>query len=146
MTTASQAYSVIRTTLEAGTPITLHFQNEINELPDIPEPFAYVEFTADPASVVSFGGGRGANRYRNPASVTIYVFTPNGEGLSVALGHAETLAALLRSYRDANISCFDASVLPGGNGEELKPIGFRSEVGNYDYAIAEVSLFYDQIG
>lgn len=152
MTTASQAYTALRSVLEAGMTIPLRFQNEdadsdgVTALPDTPAPFAYIEFNPEPGELVSFGGGRGSNRYRNPARLDIFVFVPRGQGVTVAMEHAETAAALLRSYRDDDVSCFEASVIAGGSGADLKPPGLQSEVNAYYYALAEVSLFYDQIG
>lgn len=150
MTTAAEAYQVIRARLEANVPAgltSLRWQNEDGgPLPDTPAPFAYIEFLTDPARIASFGGGRGQNRYRNPARADIFVFVPRGEGLTQALAVAEQIAALFRSYRDADISVADATVFPGGDGADIKPPGLESEVGNYFYAAIEISLTFDQIG
>jgi hypothetical protein len=153
MTTAKQARTVIRSRLEAGgLSVPLRWQNEEAdssgnvELPDLPAPFVYTEFLTDPAQLVSFGGGRYQNRYRNPARLDAYVFVPKGEGLDEAETIAEQIAVLFRSYRDTDISCFDATVYPGGDGASLKPPGLNSEVGNYYWACCEVSLFFDQTG
>lgn len=159
MTTAGQARGVIRSRIENGNivdnasnPVPLRWQNETAdslgniELPDTPSPFIYAEFLTDPAQLVSFGGGRFANRYRNPARLDAYVFVPKGEGLDQAESIAEQIAALFRSYRDSNISCFDATVYPGGDGASLTPPGLSSEVGSYFWAVCECSLFFDQIG
>ncbi len=150
MTTASAAYAVIRSLIEANKPASvtaLRWQNEDGDpLPDLPAPFLYTEFVTEPSSLVSFGGGKGANRYRNPARIECFAFVPRGEGLQVATDLAEQIATLFRSYRDADISCFDATVYPGGDGANLKPPGLSSEVNNYFWAAAEVSLFFDQIG
>jgi hypothetical protein len=155
MTTASGAFAVIRARCVANKPAGLsafRFQGEDAdtngdvELPDTPAAFAYVEFLAEPAQLVSYGGGRGANRYRHPMRIVFYVFVPRGVGLSVATDLAEQLATLFRSYRDDDISCFDATVYPGGNGADLKPPGLSSEVNNYFWASVEVSGFYDLIG
>ena len=152
MTTASTAYGVLRGILEAGVSLPLRWQNEDADsqgnaaLPDTPAPFLYTEFLTDPAELVSFGGGRGANRYRNPARLDVYVFVPRGWGLAAATDYAETAAALFRSFRDTNVSCFGASVHPGGDGASLKPPGLSSEVANYFYAVTEVDLFFDLVG
>ena len=153
MTTATQAYAALRARLEAnvptygGSPIALRWQNEDGgPLPDEPSPFIYCEFIAERGRLASFGGGRGNNMYRNPAVLDMFVFVPKGWGLPPATDIAETAATLFRSYRDADVSCFDASVLPGGDGADLKPPGLSSEVGNYFWAAVEVSLHYDQIG
>lgn len=159
MTTVSQARQVIRSRIEAGavvdsdsTPVPFRWQNEETdslgnvELPSPASPFVYVEFNADRASLASFGGGRGSNRYRNPARIEAFVFVPKGEGLNEAESIAEQIATLFRSYRDDDISCFDASVYPGGDGEDLAPKGMSSEVSNYFYCSLEVSLHFDLIG
>lgn len=152
MTTAATAYAVLRGVIQAGMSIPLRWQNEAAdsagnvELPDTPAAFAYCEFLTDPAELVSFGGGAHQNRYRNPARLDVYIFVPRGTGLSTALTYAETAAALLRSYRDSDVSCQSASVFAGGDGADLKPPGLRSEVGNYFYAIAEIDLWFDLIG
>jgi hypothetical protein len=150
MTTASTAFAVIKSRIEANKPTgisVLRWQNEDGDaLPDVPAAFLYTEFLADPAALISFGGGRGNNRYRNPARITAYVFVPRGEGLTSALDLAEQVAALFRSYRDSDISCLDATVYPGGDGANLKPPGLSSEVDNYFWASVEVSLFFDLIG
>jgi hypothetical protein len=159
MTTARQARTALRARLEAGSvvdgssnPLPFRWQNEAmdsqgnTELPDTPAPFAYVEFITDRASLVSFGGGRGNNLHRNPAMLVAYVFVPKDEGLDEAESIAEQIAALFRSHRDSDVSCFEASVMPGGDGAMLKPPGLTSDVGNYFYAVTEVSLHFDQIG
>jgi hypothetical protein len=152
VTTATQAYAVLRGILEAGMTVPLRWQNEDADstgnvgLPDTPAAFIYTEFNTDPAEIVSFGGGRFSNRYRNRAHLDIYVFVPRGWGLTYAADYAEQAAALFRSYRDNDISCFGASVYPGGDGSQLQPPGMQSEVTNYYYAAASVELLFDQIG
>ena len=151
MTTASQAYTVVRNRLTSYKPAgltALRWQGEDGgALPDTPAAFCYTEFVAEPASLVSFGGGRGQNRYRNPARVDFFVFVPRGQGLIVATDLAEQVATLFRSYRDSDISCFEATVHPLGDGAQLKPPGLRtSEVANYYCAAVEVAMFFDLIG
>lgn len=159
MTTATTAFNIIKTRLEAnipndsrGTPVFFRWQNEDEDslgrkaLPDIESPFIYTEFLTDPATLVSFGGGHGQNRYRHPARIDCYIFVPRGWGLAEAMTIAETVAGLFRSYRDTDISCFEATVYPGGSGSDLKPPGLDSEVDNYFYASVECSMFFDLIG
>jgi len=148
MTTAAQAFAAIRSRLESeGLSFPLRFQGDTQEaLPGQPAPFAYVEFHPERAVLASFGGGRGENRYRNPARIDAYVFVPQGHGLVEAVTRAEQIAALFRSFRDVDISCFEASVLSGGHGSEMTVPGMSSEVNNYWYAAVEVRLFFDQIG
>jgi hypothetical protein len=133
-------------------PVPLRWQNENADslgntsLPSDPVPFVYCEFLTDRPFLAGYGGGQGQNLYRNPARLDAYVFVPNGNGLDEAEAIAEQIAALFRSYRSAGISCFEASVYPGGDGANLKPPGLSSVVGSYFYAVAEVSLHFDQIG
>lgn len=115
-------------------------------LPDTPAPFAYADVDSDPGEIIAYGGGQGANLYLNPIRVELFVFVPSGVGLPVALGYAETAAALFRSYRDAHISVASATVRPGGDGSQLRPPGLASEVDNYIFAAVEVDLHFYQIG
>lgn len=157
MTTAADVVAGIRARLEATTPtyaqdgetrtIGLRWQGESGgPLPDIPAPFAWTAFAGDQGRLAGFGDGRGANLYRNGGQIEAYVFVPMDWGAAVALAIAEQYAALFRSYRDATMSCFDATVDPGGPGAMLKPPGFDSEVEGYWYCGVVVSLYYDQIG
>jgi hypothetical protein len=158
VTTATQAFGVVKARIESNRPslngvlVLLRWQNQDEDtdgnrsLPDVPAPFAYTEFVTDPARLAGFGGGRGRNLYRNPARIDCYVFVPRGWGLEIATDIAEQFATLFRSYRDGDISCFDASVYPGGNGSDIKPPGVQSDVDNYYWAICEISLHFDQVG
>lgn len=149
MTTAATAWAALKARLvDSSITIPLYYENEGVPLPDTPSAFAFVAYEVNPSfpAPVSFGGGRGNNRYRNSVVVTAYVFTPTGEGIEGALAHAETIAARLRSYRDSDVSCFEATVEPGGPGANIKPPGMNSEVGSYYCCVAECSLFFDQIG
>lgn len=163
MATAQSARQAIRTRLDAAgltsdgsTPLPLRFPNEEADslgdvtLSDTPSPFAYIEFVnqGSRSGPVSFGGGVGQNTYRNQGRIEGYVFVPKGEGIDRAETIAETIASLFRSYRDATISCFDASVFAGGDASALQPAGGSNAVqlGAYFYAAFEVNLFFDQIG
>lgn len=154
-TTATQALAAIRAVVEAGgLSFPRRYQGEDADsdgnvsLPNVPATFAYIVFNNDGSGrfPAAYGGGRGANLYRNQAIVEVYVFAPKGEGLSVATTAAESVAALLRSYRDTYISCFSADVIPVGQGSHLTPPGLQSEVSNYQCAVAEIALHFDQIG
>mgnify|MGYP000467545466 CR=1 FL=1 len=157
--TASQARQACRSRIEAASIVDRHstavpfrWQNETadsqgnTDLPSEPAAFVYCEFITDRGQLAAFGGGVGQNLYRNPAQLVAYVFVPKGEGLDDSEQIAEQIAALFRSYRSAQISCFDASVYPGGDGASLKPPGLSSVDGSYFFAVTEVSLFFDQIG
>jgi hypothetical protein len=155
MTTASAAFAIIRARLIDNKPAALtafRFQNENEDsngvvaLPDPPAAFAYVEFLVGSARLVSFGAGRGANRYRNQARIVAYVFVPSGEGLAAATDLAEAIATLFRSYRDADLSCFQAVVMPGGEGAAISPPGLSSDVNNYWWSAVECGFHFDQIG
>lgn len=159
MTTASQARAAVRSRIESGNvvdagsqPVPFRWQNEAADslgnipLPDTPAPFVYVEFDNDGpggSGPTAYGGGRGANLYRNMAWVAAYVLVPKDEGVNEAEAIAEQIAVLLRSHRDEHISCFEATVYPGGSGADLKlPV----DVGNYFWAMCEARLWFDQIG
>lgn len=157
MATAKDARLAVRARIEAGgISVPLRWPNEAQdsegntELPDTAAPFIYCEFQNEGPEFgrgpSAFGGGRGQNLYRCDAVFEAYVFVPKGEGLDEAETLAEQVAALLRSYRTATISCFDATVYPGGDGADLKPPGLTSEVGNYFWARCEVNLQFEQIG
>lgn len=148
--TASQALAAVRARLEGGSiAFPLRWQGEDGgPLPDTPSTFAFVVFNngGSGRGPAAFGGGVGRNLYRNQAIVEAYVFAPNGQGLSVATDGAEVIASLLRSYRDGSISCFSADVIPVGEGSSIAPPGLSSEVSNYQCAVAEIALNFDQIG
>ncbi|MCW5695779.1 MAG: hypothetical protein KIS96_03480 [Bauldia sp.] len=157
MTTITSVVAGIRARLEANVPtysqggstkvIGLRWQGESGgPLPNTPQPFAWTAFVADQGRVAGFGGGRGANLYRHAGQIEAYVFVPLDWGADVGLAIAEQYAALFRSHRDATMSCFDATVDPGGPGSMIKPPGLDSEVEAYWYCGVLVSLFYDQIG
>lgn len=154
MTTASQAFTAVKNRLTGSASVTgisidLRWQGEDGgELPDTPEAFAYVVFDnrGSRPGPASFGGGRGANRYRNQVMIEAFVFAPNGEGIKSAMDHAETIAARLRSFRDSDISIFNADVMPVGDGASMAPPGLQSEVNNYICAMVEAPVEFDQVG
>jgi hypothetical protein len=151
-TTASQAYVAIRAQLEGNVAITipLRWQGENGDpLPNPPSAFAFVDFNNDGSGrgPTAFGGGPSANLYRNQARVDVYVFVPNNAGLQAALDFAETIAGRLRSFRDGNVSCFSADVVPIGSASHIALPGFSTGVaGDYQCVVAETSFFFDQIG
>jgi len=116
-TTAGQAYVAARAQLEGNVAVTipLRWQGENGDpLPNPPAAFAFIDFNNDGAGrgPTAYGGGVGANLYRNEARIDAYVFVPNNDGLKAALDFGEMIASPFRSFRDANISCFSASVYP----------------------------------
>lgn len=147
MPTFSQAYDAVKARLESGSlPFPLTWQNEDMEMSDAPGVFAYTEIIVEDAEFAAFGGGRGLNTQRNFCRIDIYLFAPRGQGLKVATDAAEQAATLLRSYRDTVISCFSATVKPGGDGADLKPPGMSTTVDSYYWARATVDMYFDQIG
>lgn len=147
MTTTSGAFDVIRARATAlGLPYPLFYQGESFVVPDDFGTFGYVELIVERSAIVAFGGGAGANVHRHPATLSAYVFVAAGSGLKVATDAAELFAAGFRSYRDANISCFTATVRPGGDASQMKPPGMSSAVDGYYWAEVEVELFFDLIG
>lgn len=152
-TSASQAFAAVRARLEAsdaGIAIPLRWQGEAGEpLPNPPSSFAFVDFNNEGSGgyPVAFGGGAGQNTYRNRASVQVYVFVPYNATLAAALDTAEPIAARMRSFRSADISCFSADVIPLGKGSSLSLPGMSSGVeGAYQCILVEVDMHFDQIG
>lgn len=153
MSTAADVQTLLRGLLAAGTALPIRWRGDDTDssgegaLPDVPSSFLFCDFETDPATIAGFGGGRGANLYRTTGRLDVFIFVPRGDGADgVALGHAEDVAAIFRSYRDATLSCFAGSVLSGKAVGELRPPGMASEVNAYSYAIAEIELWYDQVG
>lgn len=147
-TTIVGAYDALRARADAQLPsLDKKWQDEEFELPDTPAPFVYFEIEVDPAFIASFGGDRGQNRYRNPSQLNAYVFVPRGWGLRAAAVRGEAVAAAFRSFRSAEISCFEATVHPLGKGEALVPPGLRDGISsNYAAVVVSVDFFFDQIG
>ncbi|MEH2508692.1 hypothetical protein V1291_000046 [Nitrobacteraceae bacterium AZCC 1564] len=152
MTTASDALEAVKTRLGAGSGISFPLYWEGEDAPtlsDTPAPFAFIVFTNEgsgKSGPVAYGGGRGRNTYRNSALVEAYTFVPKGWGRQELIDRAEIIASRLRSFRDEDISCFNADVVPIGEGEALAPPGLASEVNQYQCAVAEIALQFDQIG
>lgn len=161
MTTASAAQAAIRARLEANRPTDVHganarlyWPNEDTDsddhkgLPDTPTAFIYTEVVSEKSFLAGFGGGPGANLWRNPSRIEAYVFVPRGEGLASATDLAEQVAVLFRGYRDpTTVQCFDATVYPLGDGRGIKPPGLsNTEVDNYFCAVCEVDLHFDLVG
>jgi hypothetical protein len=151
MTTASGAFSALKTRLTgggSGISVSMYWQGEHVVLPDTPTAFAYMAFEnfGSRRFPAAYGGGSGSNLYRNEGLLTAYVFAPNRQGIAVAMDIAETIAARARSYRSADVSCFAADVTPVGDGAGIAPPGLRSEVNQYQCALAEISFMFDQIG
>ena len=138
MATISDVNTRIRTML-AASPITVRYPNETAVLSDQPEAFTVPVLHPAFSDIASFGGGRGANRYRRRHMLELVVMVPVGQGLEIALTYAEQLAAIFRSQRPTDdISFFDAHVDP--------EFTIDSDNGNYWRLSALCNLTFDQIG
>jgi hypothetical protein len=148
MATIDQAIAAVRARLDAaGLPFPVYYHGDTPpELAAVASPFAFIVFNNEGSSVTAYGGGRGKNLYRNRARVEAFVFSPAWYGMEMTASRAEMVAAQLRSYRDDVISCFEADVIPVGQGSSLSVPGLVSEVSNYNAAIVEAVLMFDQIG
>ena len=146
--TTDQAIARVRTRLNGGSyAFSLYYNgDDAPILPDTPTTFAFVVFNNEGSVIAAFGGGRGSNLYRNRARVEVFVFSPMGYGAEAVTAHAETVAARLRSFRDDSISCFSADVIPFGPGSGLSVPGLSSDVSNYQCAMVDCVLTFDQIG
>jgi hypothetical protein len=151
MATAKEARNAVRARLEEPPlSIPLYWQNEqaTTDLPDEPTPFGFIVFDNDGPGIgpASFGDGVNANRWRNIVRVEAFVFVPQGTGADVADDLAQAICDRLRSYRDSTISCFGAHVRETVSGQTMTPAGVNSAAGNYWCSIAEIDVFFDEIG
>ncbi len=149
-TTATQALTAIKAQVAAASlPFSIYWLGEPAPiLPDTPTTFAFVVFNNEGSGrrPTAFGGGQGANLYRNRVFLEAFVFAPDGEGLEVAMDAAESVAASLRSFRNGDIFCHAADVKPVGPGSNIAVPGLSAVVSSYQCAVAEATLSFDQIG
>ncbi len=154
MTTASEAIAVIRGLIEAnpqlhpesGDPLPMYWQgDDAPTLPDTPSPFIYTAFEATKSDTIEIGGGRGANRHRNPGGAIVFVFVPLGWGLQYGTNYAEALASPLRSYRANGVTVDNVTVYPGGPGSEIAIPGMDTEAKNYFWSGLEAEYYHDLI-
>lgn len=148
MATTAEAIATIRTLLDGGGfafPLYYHGESSV-VLADVPATFGVVVFDNMGSVLAGFGGGRGNNLYRNSALVSVYVFAPFGYGQQDVALQAEPIADRLRSYRDDVVSIFNADVKPFGPGADFSVTGLSNEVSNYQCALVEASLIFDEIG
>lgn len=151
MATAEDARGALKTRLGEITGFPIYWQGDIiPPLPDNPAPFGFAVFNNDGSGQgpASFGGGRGRNLWRNRGTLEVFVFEPAlAEGASDRmLANAEAVAARLRSFRDNVVSCFSADVIPIGEGANIAVPGLSNPVNNYQCAVAEIDLHFDQVG
>jgi hypothetical protein len=155
MPTLSVAIATIRALMEEN-PATNPTNNEfvpfrwrgdhMPPLPDTPSPFIYSMFTATRSETIEVGGGRGANRHRNPLEVEVFVFIPNELGLQYGTDIAEHFAALFRPYSASGLACENATAYPGGPGSEISVPGMDNESGNYFWSGCGANFHFDLIG
>ncbi|MBN9007242.1 MAG: hypothetical protein J0H40_17730 [Rhizobiales bacterium] len=150
-TTESQARAAVKAQLPASAfTFPIYWQGDAAPtLPDQPAPFAFVVFNNQGSGgrPTAYGGGAGRNLYRNRALVEVFVFSPIGSetGAAPASDRAEQIASRLRGFRDGDISCYAADVIFIGPGSSISLPGLDA-VNNYQCAVAEITLSYDQIG
>ncbi|MCK1568989.1 hypothetical protein IVB08_34590 [Bradyrhizobium sp. 173] len=150
-TTEAQARAAVRAQLPGSAfAFPIYWQgDDAPTLLDTPAAFAFVVFNNEGSGgrPAAFGGGRGRNLFRNRALVEAYVFSPIGAetGADAASGRAELIAARLRGFRDNDISVFSADVIFIGPGSSISVPGVTAP-NNYQCAVAEISLTFDQIG
>jgi hypothetical protein len=150
LTTVTEARLALRAVMENGNivdaannPVPLRWQNEpAPDLPDEPAPWVFTQFLTESGMFVEHGRGRGHNRFRNFARAVSWCFVPQDTGLDQAEMIANQIANLLRSYKDAAITCEQADVF---SGDSLPSIG-SADVGNYASAACETILFFDLVG
>ena len=157
MTTASQAFAVIRSVIEGDPPedgatwgsaaVQLLWYGDPNQIiPDFPAPFGFTLFEAGVSGVIERGGGSGQLRHRNPAAAEFFVCTPKDSGQQRGTDIAEQVAALFRSYNESGVTVENATVYPSVDGSQLKPPGADTDVGNYLVAACGIEFRFDLIG
>lgn len=148
MATTDEAIATIRTLLDGGGfAFPLYYHGEPSAvMSDVPATFGVVVFDNMGSVLAGFGGGRGNNLYRNSAMVSVYVFAPFGYGQHDVALQAEPIADRLRSYRDNVVSIFNADVKPFGPGADFSVTGLGTEVSNYQCALVEAFVTFDEIG
>jgi hypothetical protein len=150
MTTTTQATEAVKAQIvAAGLAFPIYWRGDPAPiLPDTPSTFGFAVFNNEGSGgrPTAYGGGQGANLYRNRAFLEVFVFAPDGEGSAVADDAAELVAASLRSFRSGDISCFAADAKPVGPGSSISVPGLTSVVSQYQCAVAEATLTFDQIG
>lgn len=150
-TTESQARAAVRAQLPGSAfAFPIYWQGDAAPtLLDKPAPFAFVVFNNQGSGgrPAAFGGGRGRNLFRNRVMIEVFVFSPIGSetGATPASDRAEQIASRLRGFRDVDISCYAADVIFIGPGSAISLPGL-GDVNNYQCAVAEITLTFDQIG
>ncbi|SDC06612.1 hypothetical protein SAMN05216337_1001168 [Bradyrhizobium brasilense] len=150
-TTEVQARAAVKAQLpDSAFAFPLYWQGDVAPtLPDDPAPFAFIVFNNQGSGgrPTAFGGGPGRNLYRYRALVEAFVLSPIGSeiGAEMALNRAEQIASRLRSFRDDDISVHAADARYVGSGSDISVPGL-TPVNNYQCAVAEITLTFDQIG
>ena len=139
MTTVAAAQAVIRARLEAQLPaLSFKWQNESFIVPNTAAPFAHVELIVEGMEFAGFGGGRFANLQRTTGRIEAQVMVRANTAVATGYATAEDIAAVFRSFRDEDISCFTAEVFPEFG---------RTEDGNYNHVATVIcDLHFDKIG
>lgn len=144
-----EAMRAVRARIDSGGfsfPIYSHGDPSY-QFTDVPATFGVFVFDVQGSVSAAFGGGRGQNVYRNSALAYVYVFTPSNQGsYDTAALAAKPIADHLRSYRNDSISIFKSDVMPFGPGSDFSIPGLVSEVSNYNGALVEAFVTFDQIG
>jgi hypothetical protein len=81
--------------------------------PIIDSPWVRLTIIDNPQYQVEIGNA--AKTFRNTGLIVVQVFTTLDEGDSVALGHADTIAAIFRNWCGTSVKCRAASIFNIGN-------------------------------
>ena len=140
MTTFAAAISAIRTKLEAEWPyaaVPLVFDNRQFSLPDQAAAFVRVEIIGEAERPLAYGGGRGANEWRQEGRIEAHVFVPIDGGADDAATYAVAVGTILRGKRESGVSYHAVST--GG-----RPV--RESEGNYWLLTTTVDFHFDLTG
>lgn len=119
--------------------VPVYWENEDTVIADTPAPFVFVSVHTDRPFLSEFGGGRGANRWRQTGRVVFSVHVPRGAGRADADTYGEAAAVIFRGQRfAADIDFFEAGPIgPGGVSETN---------GQYWQLDVEAEFSFDQVG
>lgn len=144
MTDVVTATTALKERAALITAVPVFWYKELNILPDSPNPFVVFELEVQRSELVGFGGGRGENLYRFSCELLGYLAVQKGRGSEYGSALAEAIAAVFRSFRDSNVSCFDSTPRPV---TDVTPDASEGvEVGNYDWYLIATTLHFDQVG
>jgi hypothetical protein len=106
-------------------------------LPDVPAAFLRIEIVPEAERVLAYGGGRGANEWRQEGRIEAHILVPIDRSTAAAAALSDAVAAIFRGKRESGISYFAAGALAAGA---------RAENGNYWRMTRVIDFHFDLTG